>query len=342
MKQKLKSLRERWRHEEMRVDAILADIKVGKDWTIHLLHAPDGSPKPLPYIDECRYKKIGKGAAPRDLRGVVIRNADLTNTTGLADTCLDGAILHNVHLPQASLTGSSLAYCVLSGTTSLMGAEARLASLQNADCRSISFKDADLRETDLRGCDFRDADLRGTDFTGAKIKEEGAFGFLSLRRAWTKFGGVYQASSSLNPKNSARVRKHIAQSSHILDLSRRRPVLGLLSYVFANHGRSAVQFGLLTVVGFWFAFALAYRSPGTFMQRSGPKFAVSGCERPLTMSDSMYLSAVTITTLGYGDIVPAPGNGLARFLVASEAVAGVVIAGAFINMLVQNAMIEPD
>jgi voltage-gated potassium channel Kch len=43
----------------------------------------------------------------------------------------------------------------------------------------------------------------------------------------------------------------------------------------------------------------------------------------------VYLSSVTITTLGYGDVVPL--TDWARILVSSEAIAGVVIAGLFLS-----------
>ena len=42
-----------------------------------------------------------------------------------------------------------------------------------------------------------------------------------------------------------------------------------------------------------------------------------------------YLSAVTITTVGYGDIAPLTGS--ARFLIALEAVLGIITIGLFIN-----------
>jgi len=48
----------------------------------------------------------------------------------------------------------------------------------------------------------------------------------------------------------------------------------------------------------------------------------------------LYLSAVTITTLGYGDIVPV--TALARWLVGTEAVLGVVLAGFFLNAVAQH------
>lgn len=45
----------------------------------------------------------------------------------------------------------------------------------------------------------------------------------------------------------------------------------------------------------------------------------------------LYLSAVTITTLGYGDIVPTGST--ARALVATESVLGIVVIGAFLGAL---------
>jgi hypothetical protein len=43
----------------------------------------------------------------------------------------------------------------------------------------------------------------------------------------------------------------------------------------------------------------------------------------------LYFSAMTVTTVGYGDIVPVSDN--ARYLVAGEAVTGVVLIGLFLN-----------
>jgi len=53
----------------------------------------------------------------------------------------------------------------------------------------------------------------------------------------------------------------------------------------------------------------------------------------LSLVQSLYFSVVTITTLGFGDI--APVTDLARSIVASEAIIGVVIIGLFLNALWQ-------
>jgi len=50
----------------------------------------------------------------------------------------------------------------------------------------------------------------------------------------------------------------------------------------------------------------------------------------------IYLSAVVITTLGFGDIIPITPE--ARILVAMEAITGIVFAGLFLNALAYHAL----
>ncbi|WP_339260948.1 potassium channel family protein [Lysinibacillus sp. FSL K6-3209] len=53
---------------------------------------------------------------------------------------------------------------------------------------------------------------------------------------------------------------------------------------------------------------------------------------------SFYFSIVTITTLGYGDITPI--GKIAQFLVASEAILGIILIGLFLNSLSHQHGIE--
>jgi hypothetical protein len=53
-----------------------------------------------------------------------------------------------------------------------------------------------------------------------------------------------------------------------------------------------------------------------------------------------YFSAVTITTLGYGDVVPI--TPLARFFVAFESILGIVLIGLFLNALSREASRRRD
>jgi hypothetical protein len=49
----------------------------------------------------------------------------------------------------------------------------------------------------------------------------------------------------------------------------------------------------------------------------------------------LYVSSITITTVGYGDIVPLTNR--ARLIIAAEAVLGVVLVGLFLNAVAQSA-----
>jgi hypothetical protein len=58
-------------------------------------------------------------------------------------------------------------------------------------------------------------------------------------------------------------------------------------------------------------------------------------KEPLTIIQSVYFSAVTITTLGYGDITPQTES--ARILAALEAVLGIVTIGLFLNAVARQS-----
>jgi len=47
--------------------------------------------------------------------------------------------------------------------------------------------------------------------------------------------------------------------------------------------------------------------------------------------DALYFSAITITTLGYGDVLPL--NTVGKVVSASESLLGVVLIGLFLNTL---------
>ncbi len=83
--------------------------------------------------------------------------------------------------------------------------------------------------------------------------------------------------------------------------------------------------------------ALALNAPEELQFR---QYLLSSKGDPLSISGDLsrmtYLSAVVITTLGFGDIVPVTSE--ARILVATEAITGVAFAGLFLNALAYQAI----
>ena len=114
-------------------------------------------------------------------------------------------------------------------------------------------------------------------------------------------------------------------------------VLGLFSYlrkasrVTSDHLYTAASIYLLIGMT-WFALYTAIDTayPESFVQASG---------QPHTQADLLYFSLVTLTTVGYGDILP--GSGTVRMLAALEAVSGVLYVAITVALLVsaykQNA-----
>ncbi len=58
---------------------------------------------------------------------------------------------------------------------------------------------------------------------------------------------------------------------------------------------------------------------------------------PINFLEAIYFSAITITTLGFGDIHPKSGEGITQLIVAFEAVLGVSLIGLFLNSVAGNS-----
>ncbi len=68
-------------------------------------------------------------------------------------------------------------------------------------------------------------------------------------------------------------------------------------------------------------FACFYRILDRFSE--GPNFAIEGVSRSITFQESLYFSIITLSTVGYGDIVPE--SGALRALTAVQIVFGVLL-----------------
>jgi hypothetical protein len=102
-------------------------------------------------------------------------------------------------------------------------------------------------------------------------------------------------------------------------LSRR---LGRLERADGGHQRRRVLYGIFGVLSvhvleIW-VFGLAFY----LLQRLGPLFGQVHGIAPDSLVDHVYFSAVTFTTVGFGDVIPV---GPVRFLAGTEALCGFVL-----------------
>jgi Ion channel len=89
--------------------------------------------------------------------------------------------------------------------------------------------------------------------------------------------------------------------------------------------------------------SVLYLDPATFEHASNLIRSVANGESATASGHGWrmtYLSAVTITTLGFGDITPI--TAVSRMLVALEAMLGVLCAGMFVNALWASRIEERD
>ncbi len=96
-----------------------------------------------------------------------------------------------------------------------------------------------------------------------------------------------------------------------------------ITYIIANITRHPPGFYGYVYIAMIPLFSILYWMPGTYL--------VSGDNRINSITESIYFSVVTITTLGYGDIAPA--NGVAMLLAGAESLIGITLIGLFLNAL---------
>ena len=295
-------------------------------------------------------KLIGRDLSGANLAGVDLRGADLSRANltkaslvgaRLEGTALFGATLDQAELLKADLRSADLTQCSARGTgfggadlegatlfnSTLTGASFTQSNLSSADFRTADLTGARLRECCLHGADLSQcvlvgADLKGSDVTGATFEQA------DLRES--RFGGVRGAGRAnwigadiLNVDfcGAYLVRRQILDQNYLHEFrtqSRLSEAVYWIWWVTSDCGRSFVRWGLWTAV-IAAAFALAYEF-----------VAIDLGGRPDNWVTTLYFSFVTLTTLGYGDIVPT--SAVARLVALAEVIIGYMMLGGLLGI----------
>ena len=253
------------------------------------------------------------------LAHAILRNANLTGAD-LTDADLSGiqatqagfglATLHRAQLQGAVLDGASLSQADLTeaclNNADLSGSRLREAILTNADFTAADLRDAHLSLSDVTGASFRNSDLRNArvrmlrgykkaDWIGADIRDVGFAGGMLLRR-------------------------FIMDQNYIMEFRHSGRTAGFLYYpwmITSDCGRSLARWCgmILTLV---ILFGLLYQGVGV-------DYGVHE-----TWFSPYYFSIVTITTLGYGDVLPATLG--SQWIAVSEVVVGYMMLGGLLSI----------
>lgn len=240
-----------------------------------------------------------------DLRRANLNEVSATGA-GFGRANLRHATLFNSLLDGASFTQSNLESADLRAAN-LTGARLRECHLEEADLSRAVLRNVDLRGSDVTRASFAGADLRGCKLAG--LRGAARANWIDADIADVDFCGAYL------------VRRQIEDQNYLHEFRRQSRTTEWIYWVWwatSDCGRSFVRWGawtgLLAVV-----YAVIYQYVD---------IDLGG--RPDNWMTTIYFSVVTMTTLGYGDIVPT--SALARIITLSEVMIGYVMLGGLLGI----------
>ena len=265
--------------------------------------------------------RSGKRLQPgRPLRGAMLIDRDLSGLN------LAGADLSRANLTRANLVGASLEGAVLFGATldhaELLKANLRGADLTQASASGAGFGGADLEEANLfnarlTGATFTQANLKGVDartadVSGARFRE------CCLHDADCSQSVLCETDLGESDVTGATFEGADLRRSKLSGLRGATEAVYWVWWATSDCGRSFVRWGLWTAT-LAVVFALAYQFG---------ELDLGG--RPDNWMTTIYFSFVTLTTLGYGDIVPTSAT--ARIVALIEVVIGYMMLGGLLGI----------
>lgn len=244
-----------------------------------------------------------------DLSRADLRGADLSECqareVGLGHADLRDATLFGANLEHACLIEADLSQADLR-TSNLSKARLCRANLSRVDCGRADLSAADLDSAIVSGASFVETDLRRSRLRA--LREFGSASFLRCDVRDVDFSGAYL------------LRRHIVDENYLDEFrnrSRVNRVVYTLWWLTSDCGRSLTRWGAFTAL-ITMAFAWAY------------VFVSIDYGSHETWVSPLYFSVVTLTTLGFGDVLPASAP--AQLLVMGQVAVGYMMLGGLISI----------
>ena len=245
-----------------------------------------------------------------ELLGADLRGADLTQASA-KDAGFGGANLEGANLFNTVLTGATFTQA------NLTGADLRTADLTATRIRESCLRDADCSGAVLRGTDLGDSDVTGASFKGANLCQSRLTGV----RGATEANWIGADLPDVDFCGAYLVRRHILDQNYLHEFrsqSRTTEAVYWVWWATSDCGRSFVRWGLWTAV-----LAVLFAGLYQFVELD-----LGG--RPDNWMTTIYFSFVTLTTLGYGDIVPTSAG--ARIVALVEVIIGYMMLGGLLGI----------
>ncbi len=240
-----------------------------------------------------------------NLRGAVMESARLANA-GLGSADLKGASLFRAALDEAAISKSNL-----------KGADLRAASLKNVRLRESDLTNVDAANADLSGVDLTDSTVAGANFLHVDLRQAKLRGV----RGFEKAGWIGVDVGDINFAGAYSLRRFIIDQNYLQEFRERSRWSGYVYWFWkatSDCGRSAslwCAWIAALVVGFAAAYMQLEMSWGP-----GQSWVTA-----------LYYSVVTVTTLGYGDILPL--SKAAQVVATIQVIFGYVMLGGLLSIL---------
>ena len=232
-----------------------------------------------------------------ELSGADLRKSNLTSAkltrAGLGQANLEGARLDGADLTHATLSGAKLRSASLHVVVA-DDLRARDADFRGADCTGARFVRADLHGGWVRNASFDRAELHGCRLSGLRGFRDASWLGIDIREI--DFTGAWLC------------RKFIQDQNFIEEFrrqSRWSEAVYWLWWATSNCGQSILRWSLCTGV-IVLVFAWIYTWVG-----------IDFGEYPTILSP-LYYSVVTMSTLGYGDVLPMTAGGQVAAMISKS------------------------
>ena len=316
----LKAVREQQRPvRELGIDLRKAHLTGAELAGIDLSHC-DLSGAELSDVDLSSATLVGARLVGATLFRAKLRNCNLM-AADLRQAVLNQCDAEHANFGHANLTGAQLFEANLPAVTlvnaKLHGCDLRCAHLRAALLRGAELAQADLSRTDLAACDLEQCRVDNASFTDAKLdgaRVRGMAGYETACWIGTRVPSVDFCGAYL-------FRRFLMDQNYLHEFRSRNRFTRIMYWLWlvtSDCGRSFVRWSVLTAliaIGYGFLYT---------------KVSVDFGDYQTTLSP-YYYSLVTLTTLGYGDAVPA--SMAAQLVAMSEALLGYVLLGGLLSIL---------
>lgn len=258
-------------------------------------------------LDRCEF--LGANLASANLNECSAERAGF----GAAD--LSGASLISAQLKEVTLSKSRLCH-----------SDFRAANLQGSRISEADLTAADFTRANLRSTDLKQSNVLHTKFELADMRDTRLLGIANFAKAnW-----VGADIRGVDLRGAYMVQRTIRDENYLYEFrtrSRYHAILYWLWWVTSDCGRSLTRwtlFILFVALVFAFAYSRVGVDYGSYQTGFSP----------------LYFSVVTLTTLGYGDVVPT--SVAAQMLAVLQALLGYVGLGGLLSILANKMARRAD